>query len=412
MSGIFMVGIRCLAVLVTVMAAGLWPAEVVAGMDDLSPKRAGDVVPTDLELGLVAEKIQTVTIHEPDASSIKVHFADMDLAEGVTVTVADPGGFMVHTYPGAASTTDGRPGFWALSVLGDTAVITLEGAAAGLMDSVLQVDMYAWGYPLDPLYGPPLETVCGDDDRMDVVCYEQSYPIEFAQASASAHVRIATPQGLFVCTGWRIGEGPHMMTNEHCVTSQSDLDSTEFWFNWQRLTCGSGPSGPITVVSGDTFLVDNYTLDFALVTIDDPAAVEEFGFLELDVRTPELGEAIYIPGHPDGTLKRYALESDVNAGGLCVIDDAIRNGRGPNTDTGYFCDSSGGQSGSPVLARSSHKVIALHHFGTGTTPCGGTVMNAGVRIDRIWPFIEPFLGPIFENGFESGDFTGWSSTVP
>ena len=158
--------------------------------------------------------------------------------------------------------------------------------------------------------------------------------------------------------------------------------------------------------------MDIYTLDFALVTIDDPAAVEEFGFLELDVRVPELGEEIYIPGHPDGTLKRYALESDMNTGGLCAIDDAIRDGRGQNTDTGYFCDSSGGQSGAPVIARSSRKVIALHHFGTGTTPCGGNVMNAGVRIDRIWPFIEPFLGPMFEDGFESGDTGGWSTTVP
>ncbi len=380
-------------------------------MDDLTPLRAGEVVVTNLELGRTAERIQTVTIREPDASSIKVHFVDLDLAEGVTVTVADPDGLMSHTYPGAGSTNDEGPGFWALSVLGDTAVITMEGASSGLMDSTLTIDMYAWGYPLSPLYGPPLETVCGAEDRLDVVCYEQSYPIEFAQASASAHMRITTPEGTFLCTGWRVGEGPHMITNEHCVTSQADVDATEFWFGWQRTTCGSGPSGPVTVVSAGTFLVDSYNLDFALVTLDDPGAVEEFGFLELDNRTPELGEEIYIPGHPDGTLKRYALESDMNGGGLCAIDDAIRHGRGPNTDTGYYCDSSGGQSGAPVIARSSRKVIALHHFGT-TTPCGGTIMNAGVRIDRIWPFVEPFLGPVFEDGFENGDTSGWSSTVP
>ena len=408
----FDIRLRCAAIALIVTAPCLWPREGVAGMDGLTPQRAGDVVVTNVELGRTADSIQTVTIREADASSIKVHFGEVDLADGVTVTVADPDGLTSHSYPGAGSTSDQGSGFWALSVLGDTAVITMEGTASGLMDSSLVIDMYAWGYPLDPLYGPPLETVCGTDDRLDVVCYEQSHPIEFAQASASAHVRITTPQGTFVCTGWRVGEGPHMITNEHCVTSQADLDSTEFWFNWQRLNCGAGGSGPITIVGGDDFLVDSYVLDFALVTIDNPAAVEEFGFLELDVRTPELGEEIYIPGHPDGTLKRYALESDVNAGGLCVIDDAIRNGRGTNTDTGYFCDSSGGQSGSPVLARSTRKVIALHHFGTGTTPCGGNVMNAGVRIDRIWPLVESYLGPMFEDGFETGDASHWSSTVP
>ena len=46
------------------------------------------------------------------------------------------------------------------------------------------------------------------------------------------------------------------------------------------MTCGSGLSGPITIVSGENFLVENYALDFVLVTIDDPAAADDFGFFE------------------------------------------------------------------------------------------------------------------------------------
>ena len=53
--------------------------------------------------------------------------------------------------------------------------------------------------------------------------------------------------------------------------------------------------------------------------------------------------------------------------------------------------------------------------GFGLAPgvsCGGPNMNAGVRIDQIWPLIEPFLGPLFADGFESGDMSAWSTFVP
>jgi V8-like Glu-specific endopeptidase len=379
----------------------------------LAPLRASDVERTHLELGGVAATSDTEVVWYPDASWIKVHFQRFEVAEGVSVTVSDPAGTVKHHYPDPASASFGRAEFWALLVPGDTAMVEMTGPAEGVERSRAVIDMFGWGYPDSWLLPPPTETICGLDDRRDVACYEQSHPTEFDRSAAVAKVSVTTPSGGWVCTGWRLGAGPHLMTNEHCITSQTELDGADFLFNFQRTECGSGPSQPITIVGGDTLLIDNFGRDFALVTIDDPAAVAQFGYLELDVRIPVLGEEIYIPGHGDGLVKRLALESDFNPGGLCVIDDAIRDGNLPNSDTGYYCDSTGGQSGSPVLARSSHKVVALHHFGLAPgVPCGGQNMNAGVRIDQIWPIIEPFLGPLFSDGFESGDLSAWSTFVP
>jgi hypothetical protein len=168
----------------------------------------------------------------------------------------------------------------------------------------------------------------------------------------------------------------------------------------------------VSVTAGDTLLVDNYTLDFALFTIDNLAAVESFGYLELDPRTPVLEEEIYIPQHGSGDPKQFGIDSDMDPTGLCQIQDAIRNGRGANTDTGYWCDTIGGSSGSPVLARSTNKVIAIHHFGTGGGVCNSVTMNAGVRMDLIWPLVSTHLGVLFIDGFEAGHTGAWDQTQP
>jgi V8-like Glu-specific endopeptidase len=51
----------------------------------------------------------------------------------------------------------------------------------------------------------------------------------------------------------------------------------------------------------------------------------------------------------------------------------------------YNCDTSGGNSGSPVLAASSHRVIALHHLGS----CPNN--NQGVKINLVYAEISSMI---------------------
>lgn len=83
-----------------------------------------------------------------------------------------------------------------------------------------------------------------------------------------------------------------------------------------------------------------------------------------------------------------------------------------DSDTGYWCDTIGGSSGSPVLARSTNRVVAIHHFGTGGGASNASTMNGGARMDLIWPFVSEYLGVIFIDGFEMGDTAAWAQTVP
>ena len=360
----------------------------------------GTVENVDLQMqyteGIMGEWEQTITY--PEAEYIKVHFAKLDLVEGDSVTVANPAKTEIYTYPGSEYTTGEEEGFWAMSITGDAAIITLHtqsNESQGSENLGIIIDKYTRGYSDSELAEPlraaemQAESTCGSNERTDVACYESSHPTEFNKANAVARLLI---NGRWLCTGWRVSPDNFLFTNEHCVTSQSAIENTEVWFNYQRSTCG-GSLGSVTKVTGKDLIIDDATRDFALFTVNNFDSISDFGYLELDVRSPVQNEEIYIPQHGSGHPKQFGINSDRNTGNICRIDAVSRNGYGSGTDTGYYCDTTGGSSGSPVLARSSHKVIGLHHW--------GGCFNQGVRVDQIWPLVEPYLGDLVGSSYSS-----------
>jgi len=206
--------------------------------------------------------------------------------------------------------------------------------------------------------------------------------------------------GSSLCTGWRVGPDNRMFTNNHCFADQSTLSNTEVWFNYQNTSCGGSTLAAVTKVTGGTLLKTDSTLDYTLFTLNNFANVASFGYLGLEVRDPVLNEAIYIAQHGGGRPKQLALTSDQDGGGNCKINNANANGNGTGTDVAYYCDTEGGSSGSPVIAGSSHKALALHHFGGCT--------NQGVKLSKIWPQVATH----FNNQVPDGDGGSGNNTPP
>jgi hypothetical protein len=69
----------------------------------------------------------------------------------------------------------------------------------------------------------------------------------------------------------------------------------------------------------------------------------------------------------------------------CKIDFKSGSCSGSRNNLVYNCDTEGGSSGSPVIARHTHKVVGLHHCGGG---CSG---NLGVRMSAIYPEVARFV---------------------
>jgi len=353
--------------------------------------RAGELIQTSLRLGYPATGRTAgptrVEISQPGAAYIKVHFAQLRVAPGDYVTVADPQGRQHYLYQGdptlgeakagdADYTVHGATGFAAMSIDGDTAVVTLHSARTSA--ARVHIDGFWRGYTDAEItaHNPQPLSVCGTDARRDVVCYQTSHPTEFARSNAVGRLLIG---GGGLCTAFRVGRTNAVLTNNHCISTAASVRASEVQFNFQCQTCGGNNPFAGTRVSGNALLRTSSSLDYTLFSVNNFTTISSFGTLFLDVRAPVLNERIYIPGHGDGRPKRLSIFETSQGGTTCRVN----NPQSDSINMGYNCDTSGGNSGSPVLAGSSHRVIALHHL--------GGCLNEGTRINLIYPQISSLI---------------------
>jgi hypothetical protein len=392
------------------------PAGGVGGViDAMGRQKVGALESVDTLLGYRDEGTSQ-TFHYPGAEYVKVHFDELTMLPGDYVTVADPEGTEVHRVSAepldvvggllgsraeAADPGPGGAGRWAMSVTGDTAVVTLHRTvpdplgvqeAAGLG---VRVDKVARGFTdaeqeseneSEVATARSLsdngreESVCGGNDARDSVCYKSADPVAYKKSKAVARLLI---NGTELCTGWRLGATNRMLTNNHCMVTSGDAYDTEVWFDYQCSKCGGHAVFKPTKVWGDQVLSTDRNLDYTLFTVENFVQVEKFGYLTVEPTRPVRGSEVYIPQHPGGDPGVIAMGSDKDSGGICAVADPAYDGYGTDTDVSYYCDTAGGSSGSPVISRATDRVIALHHF--------GGCPNSGVRIDLVYKRIKKLL---------------------
>ncbi len=361
----------------------------------------------------LTESAEMTVIQRPGASFIKVHFKNFQVPEGVFVEVSNPEGTEVFRYGQTLRSPytfdvnageDGTSSFSSMSIKGDTVQIKMLSNGINLdpKQHNVDIDYFIQGYPeqqikellLNPTEslsgGAQLESTCGSNERKDAVCFESSNPVEFERTRPVARLLV---NGNSLCTAWRVSADNRMFTNNHCVESQADVRNTEVWFNFQNTRCGGSETAAVTKVTGNSLLKTDFNFDYTLFTVNDFASIESFGFFGLDPRVPEQGEEIFIPQHGAGNPMELAISSDRNAGGVCQVDEPSTAGRTQDSDIGYFCDTVGGSSGSPVVSKDSNKVVAIHHF--------GGCLNQGVQIAKIWPQVSSFFADLPDN--DNGD---------
>ncbi len=312
----------------------------------------------------------------PNASYISVHFAAFDLAADDYVEISSPDGKYNYRYEGKGKVVRGGAAtlsrFWASHIPGDTAIIRFytvnpKGGYG------FRIDKWVHGYAPEALQGGNTEAICGTDDKEWAPCYNGTTIYE--QGRKVARLLI---QGSWLCTGWLLGSESHLMTNNHCIGSQSDANNTDYEFMAEGATCMTNcPQmqcpGTVEATSG-TLIQTDTALDYTLIKLPTDLT-SKYGYLKARDVLPDVQERIYIPQHPGGKGKQIAV-NDTRIGGYCEVHSTTQSPCiGGSGDIGYYCDTEGGSSGSPVLAYNDHCVVALHHC--------AYCPNRGVRLTEV-----------------------------
>ncbi|MEM8962740.1 MAG: trypsin-like peptidase domain-containing protein [Acidobacteriota bacterium] len=386
-------------------------------------------------------------IAHPGATYISVHFAKMDLAAGDFVIVRSPDGAQSWRYElqgrqGLGATPEG---FFATHIKGDTAIVELwtsgwETAFGYAIDKYGRgfsnteiADFWAQGLgeQMNLPYPPELaRSICTVNDTVEAKCMLGLEPEIYERGRAVARL---LRNGSSWCTGWLVGCEGHIMTNEHCVPNQAQLNNIDFEFMAEGPDCGTSCQSPLACpgtieASGGVLTAVSNPFDYALIAPDTSTGGNTdlnaaYGFLQLRDTGAVQDERVYIWQHPAGWGKQIAYESsypdDVSGFPTAQINEPTCAGGGPAV--GYWADTQGGSSGSPVLGYSDNKVIALHNCrGAGFCASGNPVSddrNRGVRIEDVISNLGLNLPQCatadiaFSDSFESGDTSSWSSTV-
>jgi hypothetical protein len=312
--------------------------------------------------------VHTDVLHYPGAAYIAPHFARLELEEGDFVVVRSPDGSRSWSYdnsqPGA------RDGFWAVHIAGDTAIVELHsrdsvGRRGILNKHGYSIDRFARGYTNEEMGFEPL-ALCGADDSQWAPCYASSNPAIYGRARPVARLLIG---GSGACTGWLVGSQGHLMTNNHCITTAADAQNTSFEFMAEGATCATSCASwfgcPGTIAASSATLVKtDAPRDYTLVQLPTNP-INTYGYLQLRGTGAVVNERIYVPQHPAGYGKRIAVTStntndQSGFAEVYSLNEAACQTGGPS-DVGYFADTQGGSSGSPVIGHGDNLVVALHH---------------------------------------------------
>jgi len=307
------------------------------------------------------------TFSRRGATFIVVHLASVRLRSGDRLMIRKSG----DTFEDAQVKLD-ENGQATLPVISGDSVDVLLSCSSG--DCEVVVDLFVRGLNSDErdersIIGEFVQT-CGDLDLEDAVCYKTDQPSVYEHSRAVARL---IRGGEISCSGWLLGSEGHLMTNYHCIKSKPEATATLFEFVAESDACDAscdewGACPGRLRINGAKFIWADPELDYALVQLP-VELVSGLGYLKIRTGLKSPPERIYIPQHPAAQGKKIAFRSSApedntgtNAGYPKVMSSRIRSCLDATTveSVGYYADTDYGSSGSPVIALSDHRVIALH----------------------------------------------------
>jgi lysyl endopeptidase len=272
-----------------------------------------------------------------DAIGLRLHFKDVRLPAGAELAVyapleSDPARGLVKSGSplfdpdryvelyDAAGPIAKRGDFWTGSLFGDRTRIEYLAPAGTASDELpFAVDRLQHHY-LDPVAklarsqaGPKAAGPCHND----VACFPEWGDV----SRAVSGIGFIGANSLF-CTGQLLNVSgkadftPYWLTANHCLDSQFDAESSEFFWLYQRATCG-GTTPSITSVPrsrGATLISTNTQSDYTLLLVEGAIPAGDLVWSGWTSKEPANGVNAVAIHHPSGDHKRisFGVKEPVN----------------------------------------------------------------------------------------------------
>ncbi|RLN89115.1 hypothetical protein BBJ28_00015633 [Nothophytophthora sp. Chile5] len=311
------------------------------------------------------------------ASALWLHFSSIDLASGARLLVSALNGSDSQTLESQASGVTTTP----ISGNGVTLQFVPPTDRCNASASSMRLD--GMGYENSEVTQTTGEEreICGAKDTMkNVVCFASGSDADKAmvnRAKAVMRTQLTRDDNAIVtCTAWLWGNQGHIVTNNHCFSSQEMVDAAKFEFDVQTTGCDDSctfatcPVGK-TLAGKDNvkFIKSDSGLDYAVlqITADAASFVSAYAYLQVRSSAPSQGEEIYIPQQPKGGAKKIAKTDNDDDSEAATVQDTDHtvtvSGVTYSHLIAYAADTDEGSSGSPVLSRVDNTVVGLHRIG-------------------------------------------------
>lgn len=357
-------GRRILAILVIMVAASIAASDfakaqdIVGSIQDVDGRGSPQPYPPSAQPGGI---VWTDTFQYDGAGFVKLRFEDVQLGANDQIIVRDPQNLHRQTLTIGNGAT-----FWAVSVLGDTAIVELisDGVTGG---GGFDVNMVGLGSifpaPSDPPTEDPHCIGCGPDVECSPAIPSVIFPGQFVppavypcRTPVCAIIYPFAPLGvMYKCTGWVIGDPNQVITNKHCEppAGAGGWAAAECWFNSEAVVCDGVAQKAISMYSVAVEVCSSLPLDYSVLSVHPIPPETQFpavAFGQLTVRiTPiVLDEVTHVFHHSIGCEKQYS-------GGVVtalVGPGCVANPGFPTPPADEFNSSAlitGGASGSPVM---------------------------------------------------------------
>ena len=216
----------------------------------------------------------------------------------------------------------------------------------------------------------------------------------------------------YICTGALVAntnndDTPYFLTANHCVNTQSQANTTVFYFNYEASTC-DGTYGPSNQTTSGAMLkaTANNHLDFTLLELNavPPESYEPY-YAGWDY-SGDIAENTTCIHHPDGDIKKISKDDDSPGTGSFSGYDYAKHWKIFEWDLGT---TEGGSSGSPLFDQNQRVIGDLSG---GQASCDYNFNDYYQKFSNAWEDysanneqLKYWLDPA---GIEPGYFDGYN----